>query len=183
MNASYFHSKLAWSFLQTFARTGLLFGFREEQAAKIDRFLRNNGGPSVTLSAPRTPDVLLAVIHCLFYLLDHSCCLQLVLAALAQQHWDDLTNMGEALAKRIEKKGSGYERKIFNCCKNLNSLGEVFEREWDTDDVESSSVIQRTQISCTCNLWSRCFTFRPKPHWDNSRETISVHILLLHGGW
>lgn len=49
--------------------------------------------------------VLLAVIPCSFYLSDHGCLLQLVVSALAPEHWDNLTNMVVPLAKGTEKKG------------------------------------------------------------------------------
>lgn len=79
-------------------------------AAKNDHWLRNNGTSCVILTAPRTPDVLPALILCSFYLPDHGCLLRLVVSFLALEQWHDLTNMVMPLAKRTEKKGWGNER-------------------------------------------------------------------------
>lgn len=112
-NASYFHFSLSMSLLWGLCQSSMALWVKERKgpkAAKSTRWLGNNGTPCVILTAPRTPDILRALILCYFYLSDHGCLLQLLVSALALKHWDDLTNMVAPLAKRMEKKGQGNER-------------------------------------------------------------------------
>lgn len=92
----------------TSARAGRLSGFSERKgltAAKIHRWLGNNGTPCVDSQPPPLSPFLFAPS-------DHSCRLQFVLSALAREHRGDLTNIGRAACQKGEKDGGGNARNV-----------------------------------------------------------------------
>lgn len=97
-------------FYEGSARAGRLFGFRKEKAPQLPKLMVVEKQWHTLCDSHCSLNLfLLAVIPGSFYLSHHGCLVQLVVSALAWEHWDNLTNMVGASCQR-EREERGCER-------------------------------------------------------------------------
>lgn len=161
-NASYFHCNLSLPFFEWLREMDGSLGLRKKQSYSCQKWLelRNNGTPCVILTAPQTPDVLLALILCSLYLWDHGCLLQLVLSFLAQEHRDNQHGCAACQKEREERKRG--KRNVLIARRIQTVWENLFEK----------CAGNKTKANQKVTVWSSCLKCALLPRSTCSADTL-----------